>query len=265
MTWVALGRHGLTASSSRALSCHWPSTVDGVGPPGEWDAEAEHWVAWARTPGHDAYWYYRDHFFNDLLPPPGHQTVEIGCGEGRVARDLSAHGHRVTGVDSSEKLVVYARREDTRSCYLVADGAALPFPDGRFDLAVAYNSLQVVSDMDKTVQEVSRVLGPGGRFCVCVAHPVTDLGRFMNGDPGAEFVLREDYFARRRVEDRIEQGGLEVTVRGWTYTLEDYVAAFERSSLLIETLREPRPDRGSPRHQRWQRAPMFLMLKARKA
>ncbi|MBO0694026.1 MAG: methyltransferase domain-containing protein [Acidimicrobiaceae bacterium] len=236
-----------------------------MGPPGEWETEAERWASWARTPGHDAYWHYRDHFFNDLLPPPGRHTVEIGCGEGRVARDLCAHGHHVTGIDSSERLLSYAREEDTQSAYIVADGAALPFRDGYFDLAVAYNSLQVVSDVEATVEEVARVLCPGGRFCACVAHPVTDLGRFVDGDRGGEFVLRGDYFARRRVEDRIERDGLEVTVRGWSYTLEDYAAAFERSSLLIETIREPRPSRGSSRYEPWQRAPMFLSLRARKA
>ena len=124
-----------------------------MAPPGEWDPEAERWVSWARTPGHDAYWYFRDHFFDEVLPPAGHQTVEIGCGEGRVARDLCAHGHHVTGTDSSERLLACARQEDSQSSYAVADGAALPFPDGCFDLAVAYNSLQVVSDMAGTVQE----------------------------------------------------------------------------------------------------------------
>src|SRR5262245_24605603 len=59
-----------------------------------WEDQAENWLAWARTPGHDAYWSYRDLFFR-LLPAPGRRTLEVGCGEGRVARDLAARGHRV--------------------------------------------------------------------------------------------------------------------------------------------------------------------------
>jgi hypothetical protein len=50
-----------------------------------WEDQAENWLAWARTPGHDAYWSYRDAFF-PLLPAPGRRTLEVGCGEGRVAR-----------------------------------------------------------------------------------------------------------------------------------------------------------------------------------
>ena len=72
---------------------------------GEWEPDAENWVRWARTPGHDAYWYYCEGFFADFVPPPGKRTVEIGCGEGRVARDLAARGHRVAALDTSHTLV----------------------------------------------------------------------------------------------------------------------------------------------------------------
>jgi 2-polyprenyl-3-methyl-5-hydroxy-6-metoxy-1,4-benzoquinol methylase len=60
-----------------------------------WEAEAANWGRWARTPGHDAYWYYRDAFFDAIVPPPGAATIEVGCGEGRVTRDLARRGHRV--------------------------------------------------------------------------------------------------------------------------------------------------------------------------
>ena len=35
-----------------------------------WEEQAHNWIAWARTPGHDAYWSYRDAFFV-LVPEPG--------------------------------------------------------------------------------------------------------------------------------------------------------------------------------------------------
>ena len=67
------------------------------------EERAQGWLAWAGTPGHDAYWTYRDAFFA-LVPEPGAATLEVGCGEGRVARDLVARGHRVTGLDASPTL-----------------------------------------------------------------------------------------------------------------------------------------------------------------
>ena len=94
---------------------------------GEWEPEAENWVRWARTPRHDAYWFYRDVFFDQLLPPPGQGTIEIGCGEGRVASELTARGHRVVGIDSSLTLLHHARTGSADTFYALGDGAALPF------------------------------------------------------------------------------------------------------------------------------------------
>ncbi len=112
-----------------------------------WESEAENWVRWARTRGHDAYWYYSPGFFDQIIPPPGRLTVEIGCGEGRVTRDLTGRGHRVLGVDVSPTLVRAARRAEPSGWYVVADAAQLPLPSGTADLVVAYNSLMDVDDM----------------------------------------------------------------------------------------------------------------------
>jgi ubiquinone/menaquinone biosynthesis C-methylase UbiE len=235
-----------------------------MGGEGEWEPEAENWVRWARTPGHDAYWYYRDSFLDLLVPAPGRRTVEIGCGEGRVARDLAARGHRVVAVDTAHTLLRHAREEDTAGTYGLADSAALPFPDRSFDLAVAYNSLQVVDDMAATVCEAARVLERGGRLCACVAHPVTDLGQFTgNEDP--RFTLRTQYFASVRVEETVELDGLTMTFRGWTYNLEHYALALQDAGFKIEAIREPRPTGAAKRYERWQQIPLFLLLRAVKS
>src|SRR6266516_7187462 len=70
-----------------------------------WERQAESWVRWAREPGHDSYWrFHRDRFL-ELLPPPGRLTVDVGGGEGRLARDLKAHGHTVLAIDRSPTMV----------------------------------------------------------------------------------------------------------------------------------------------------------------
>src|SRR4051812_37555756 len=100
-------------------------------------------VAWGGTPRHDADWTYPDAFFA-LVPEPGAATLEVGCGEGRVARDLVARGHRVTGLDASPTLLRAAAEADPGSLYVEGPVEALPFEDGAFDLVVAYNSLMDV-------------------------------------------------------------------------------------------------------------------------
>jgi len=232
--------------------------------PGEWEPETDNWVTWARTPGFDAYWYFRDAFFDDILPPPGVRTLELGCGEGRVSRDLVARGHHVIAFDSAVGLVRHACEADTESRYLVANADVLPLPSGCADLVVTYNVLQVVPDMAATVAECSRVLRPGGHLCACIAHPVTDLGTWSDGATPPRLTIREAYFASERVEDTIERDGMTVTLRGWTHSLEDYSRALEAAGFETEALREPKPALDT-RYRRWAHLPLFLNIRAVKA
>jgi ubiquinone/menaquinone biosynthesis C-methylase UbiE len=153
-----------------------------------WERQASNWAAWARTPDFDAYWKYATAFF-ELVPAPRGRTLEIGCGEGRVARDLAARGHRVVAVDASAELLALARAADPGGSYLRCDAAALPFADASFDLVVFYNSLMDVDDMEGSVREGARVLSRGGHLCACVTHPMADAGRFESGEPDAPFVI----------------------------------------------------------------------------
>jgi SAM-dependent methyltransferase len=222
----------------------------------DWEDQAGNWLAWARTPGHDAYWHYRDAFF-PLVPPPGRRTLEVGCGEGRVTRDLAVHGHRVVGLDCSPALLGHAVAADAGGCYVRADGAALPFGDAAFDLVVAYNSLMDVEDMPGSVREAGRVLAPGGRFCFCVTHPFMDAGQFAKREPDALFVVAGSYLGPRRpYAGTFSRAGLTITFRGWCYPLEAYARAFEDAGFLVEALREPSDPRGPGRGTRM---PWFLM------
>ena len=228
---------------------------------GAWDEETENWLRWARTPGFDAYWYFRDAFFDSIVPPPGGRTVEIGCGEGRVARDLAGRGHNVTALGSAGGLVRRARDAHAASSYLVGDGARLPISSGCVDLVVAYNTLQVVADMRGTVRECGRVLRRGGHLCFCVSPPLTDMGHWGDNADPPTFVMRSSYFESTRVEDAVERDGLRMTFRGWTYTLEDYAFALENAHFAIEAIREPTPSPDSS-YERWSTVPLFMNVRA---
>jgi SAM-dependent methyltransferase len=230
----------------------------------DWEEQALSWAAWARTPGHDVYWHFSGPTFFELVPPPGRHALEVGCGEGRVCRDLAARGHRVVGLDASPTLLGLAAEADPEGEYVLGDAAALPFEDGAFDLVVAFNSLMDVQDMPAAVAEAARVLEPGGRFCVCVTHPIADAGSFESREPDARFVIDGSYYGRRRFEGTFARNGLEVTFHGWCYPLEDYFRALEDAGFLIESVREPRyvSVDGSP--DRWNRLPNFLQLRALK-
>lgn len=234
-----------------------------IGDASEWEPEAERWIEWTRAPSFDAYWTFRDSFFDDVLSPPGSRTLEVGCGEGRVTRDLSRRGHNMVAIEPSRSLLASAKAagsSDQR--YAIADGMSLPFRKGAFDVVVAYNVLQVVDDLDVTLEEVARVLAPGGRLCACIAHPVTDLGDVIEEPTGPRLMIRENYFEPRRIEEHVEVGGHAMTFRGWTRSLQDYSRSLERAGFRLECLREPSPDLSGAVSARWRAAPLFLNFRA---
>ena len=223
-----------------------------------WEAEAANWVEWARRVGHDSYGKFHRDAFLELLPPPGRRTLDVGCGEGRLTRDLTALGHRIVAVDASPSMVAYAREADPDGEYLLASGAELPFEDGSADLVIAFMSLQDMDDADGAVREAWRILEPGGRFCIALVHPLNSGGTFEGDEEDAPFVVRDSYFERRRYVDRIEKDGIVMTFTSDHRSLEGWLRPLEEAGFLLESVREiPGTHRA-----RWQRIPLFLHVRA---
>ena len=142
-----------------------------------WESEARNWIAWARAPGHDSYWKFHRDAFLPSLPLPPRRVVDVGCGEGRLSRDLQRLGYEVTGVDGSPTLIAAAREADPAGRYELADAAALPLPDACADLVTAFMSFHDIDDLDGALGEVARVLVPGGRLRSAIVHPINSAGR----------------------------------------------------------------------------------------
>jgi SAM-dependent methyltransferase len=229
-----------------------------------WSQIASEWIAWARTPNHDAFWAYRDSFVAFIGHGEG-AALEVGCGEGRISRELKACGYRVTAVDAVRELADAAAQADSAHEYAVASATALPFEAGSFDLVVAYNMLMDVNDVPGAVKEMRRVLRPDGQLLLSIVHPFADHGKFLSDEADSPFVVKGTYFGRQRFEATMERDGLSMHFAGWMQPLESYVAALEGAGLAITSLREPVPNNSAgPSHmERWTRWPMFLWLKAR--
>jgi ubiquinone/menaquinone biosynthesis C-methylase UbiE len=187
------------------------------------------------------------------------RVLDVATGSGNAALAAARCGCEVVGIDYVPALLARGRRraeaEGLELELLEADAEALPFPDGAFDLVVAYNSLMDVADMPSAVGEAARVLAPGGRLCVCVTHPMADAGTWLDD---THFAVIEPYLERREMHVPIERDGLAFTFEGPAYPLQDYIAALEGAGLAIEALREP----ADPEGGRWARVPMFLMWRA---
>lgn len=233
-----------------------------------WEQQAGQWVRWAREPGHDSYWrFHRDRFL-ELLRPPGRLTVDVGCGEGRLARDLKAHGHTLLAVDRSPAMARHAREADPELDVREADATALPLDDGAADLVVSFMSLMNTDDLEEAVREAARVLDREGRYCIAITHPLNTAGTFTSREADAAFVIEGSYFERSQRELPVERDGLEMTFLDAHRPLEDYFRALEDAGLLVERLREIPDSTEAPAQEsflRWRRVPLFLHLRARKS
>jgi SAM-dependent methyltransferase len=223
-----------------------------------WDDEAAAWIAWARSPEADhAFWFLNLPAMLELLPAPGERTVDVACGEGRVARALRKRGHHVVGVEGSPALAAAARDADPDFEVHVGDAADLPLDDSSADLAVSSLALMNLDDMPAAVGEVARVLRPGGRFVFSILHPSNSWG-----DAG-----EVSYFATTRYAEELVHDDLRLTVNDTHRPLSDYLGALEQAGFVVEALREPVPTdahvAAHPHAARWRRRPGFLHVRAR--
>ena len=229
-----------------------------------WSQVAEEWVAWARKPNHDAFWAYRASLAAFIGRGNG-KALDVGCGEGRIARELTACGFQVTAVDPVSRLVRAAIDVQSARNYAVASATELPFDNAQFDLVVAYNVLMDVEDVPTALKEFRRVIRPTGQLIISIVHPFVDHGRFTSKELNSPFILEGTYFGRQRFEGVEKRDGLRMHFAGWSQPLEAYGMALEEAGLAITSLREPVPDvdDGWNHIAPWTRMPLFLWLKAR--
>lgn len=196
--------------------------------------------------------------------------MDLGCGEGRVSRDLAERGHHITGIDASPTLIAAASEAHPEGEYVVADAADLPFPDNSFDLVVAYNSLMDVDDLPGAVREISRVLVVGGRLVLSIGHPA-NTGKMMGEGDDAAFIVDGSYFEGQRLQIEEEREVEEerdnvrhtttygMVATGYQRPFSAYTQALEDSGFLIETVREPIATRADGSAHR---LPWHLWIKA---
>ena len=233
-----------------------------------WERNAPGWIAWARAEALDrSYWRFNRDLFLELVPAPGRRTLDLGCGEGRLTRELKALGHDVVGVDLSPRMLASASEADPLIETHLADAAELPFADATFDCVVAFMSLQDVERLDEASAEAARVLVPGGALCIAIVHPVNSAGEFDGERADSPFTIAGSYLQPSYYADEIERDGVSLEIVSVHRPLGSYTGALTAAGLLIDELREthlPEHALDSERSRRWQRLPLFLYLRALK-
>jgi SAM-dependent methyltransferase len=107
----------------------------------------------------------------DLVRPrAGETALDVACGPGnttRRLRDALGDGLAV-GCDASASMLARAVRDSPGRgvAYVRADAEALPFADGSFDVVTCYGALYLMEHPFRAVDELLRVLRPGGRVAL---------------------------------------------------------------------------------------------------
>jgi SAM-dependent methyltransferase len=202
-----------------------------------WEQHADEWITWARASPHDGFAKGTWPELRAVLPAPSGLAIEIGCGEGRVGRELSRLGHQVIGVEQSPTLARAARQGEPALDVMRADAAALPIADGVADLVVACMSLHDIDDLAAAVGEAARVLGCAGQLCIAIVHPFSSAEDRATWDRDVA-MYRESYLQERRIEDRIERDDWSMTFISQHRPLSTYLTGFAAAGFMLTELRE---------------------------
>jgi SAM-dependent methyltransferase len=198
------------------------------------------------------------------------RVLDVGTGEGQVARVAAAGGARVAGIDPTPAQTTEAGRRGGGPAYARAVAEALPFADASFDVAVACLVFEHIEAVDAAVGEVGRVLDRGGRFLFFLNHPLlqTPNSGWIDDqvlEPPEQYWRIGPYL----VEDtRMEEVHKDVWLPYVHRPVSRYVNAMAANGLLVTRMEEPAPPAGFlDRAQEYRDAatiPRLLFLRAEK-
>jgi SAM-dependent methyltransferase len=174
------------------------------------------------------------------------RVLDIGCGEGQVARVAAAVPgvELVVGIDPTAAQIAEAARRGGGVVPARSGASGLPLSANSFDAAVACLVFEHIDDMDGAISEVARVLRPGGKFLFLLNHPLLQA-------PGSgwidDTILEEQYWRIGPYlveDDSLEEVEKGVWIRFIHRPLSRYVNAMAASGLLITRMFEPAPPPG---------------------
>ena len=111
-------------------------------------------------------------------------------------------------------------------------------PDASQDIVFSAYALQYVRDIERALQEIARVLRPGGRMVISLDHPFRDCFWDPDIDELTGYPARS-YFQRGAMDWRFAASG--VRMRSYHWTIGDWVRMIHNAGLDLRAILEPTP------------------------
>lgn len=174
------------------------------------------------------------------------RVVDVGCGDGQLARALAAGGASVIGVDPTWNQISVAADRGGGPAYARAAAHELPVADAAVDAVLACLVFEHIDDLDGAIAEVARVLVDDGRFLFLLNHPLlqTPGSGWIDDqilDPPEQYWRIGPYLDEAETLEQVELG---VYIRFLHRPLSRYVNALADHGLVIEKMLEPAPPPG---------------------
>jgi 2-polyprenyl-3-methyl-5-hydroxy-6-metoxy-1,4-benzoquinol methylase len=148
--------------------------------------------------GPDRRWNHNIHYHRLILEavPPGARTaLDVGTGDGLLARDLRRVVPQVTGLDVDPTVLATARALDDGVAWVQGDVRTHPFPLESFDVVASVAVLHHLPDTDAALRRMADLTAPGGLLAIVgLARSSTPLDRAAD----VAGVLQHRLLVRRR-------------------------------------------------------------------
>ena len=199
-----------------------------------------------------------------------HKVLDLGCGEGQIARALAAQGSDVLGVDPTQLHIDIAIERGGGPRYLLGGATDIPADDNSFDAVVACLVFEHIDQMDEAMTEVARVLKPEGQFSFFLNHPLlqTPGSGWIDDhiiDPPEQYWRIGPYLVETESIEEVEK---DVYIRFIHRPLSRYVNALIANGLTLERMVEPSPPAGflvrAPEYALAHTVPRLLYLRSTK-
>lgn len=141
-----------------------------------------------------------------IMPSSEGKWVEVGVGSGKFSEPLGIK----TGIEPSEKMAAKAKERGIKVFPGMAED--LPFPDNDFDLVLMVTTICFVDDINRSFQEVRRVLKNGGSIIVGFVDKESGLGKeYLKNRDKSKFYKDAVFFSTEEVLKYLNDAGFDIT------------------------------------------------------